>query len=452
MTPRAISADAEAFNLAHLEAVRRIVKGAASHLANSPAVRAKARRILLDTLSCAFSGRKAAEMQSLELALAESDPGLFRLPGGPALSNVSASMVVAAASAWDEACEGLPYAHGRPALALVGALLPVAIERGASLDALIDSLIAGYETSARAGGWLRIRPGMHVDGNWPALGVAAGVGVLLGLSPQQRWRAVSAVACQLPASLYSPIRSGDDARNLYSAHAALLGLMAVQGARAGIGAPDDVLLEIAHEHAIPDGRPAPADSRAFILEAYFKPHAGVRHAHYGLEAAAIIRARLASDTRTIQSVHLRIYEEATRYAGNRNPMAAITGQFSLSLGVAAGLRFGGMRPELFRSEEFHDRELRRLERLVNIEAIPDAGATGTRTATLSVCSGTTQHQVSVDTLEGDPARPPTSEQLIDKFVRYSAGVVEPERSRAFAEALIEAPGSEPFSRLWAALS
>lgn len=397
------------------------------------------------------SGRQAVELLSFERHLALSDPGPFRFPGGPPLSVSAASALAANASAWDEACEGLPYAHGRPALALIGALLPLAVQRGDTLETLLNALIAGYEAGGRAGGWLRIRPGMHVDGNWPALGVAAGVGLLLGLSPDERWQAVNSVGCQLPASLYAPIRSGDDARNLYPGHCAWLGLMAVQAARSGIRAPDEVLIEVAHEHAHADGRPAPPDSRVLLLEAYFKPHAGVRHAHYGLEAAIRLRQAMPADTRSIDAIHLKIYEEAIRYAGNRHPQAAITGQFSLSLGVAAGLRFGGMSPRLFRSEQFHDPEMRRLERLITIEPNPHAGADQTRAATLTVRAGNTTHEASVTSLAGDPSRPPTPEQIRDKFVRYSEGVIAAPQSAAFANAILTGEGSTRFSDLWNAL-
>lgn len=434
----------------HFEAIHRCVLGAAAEAVVDPAVRRKARRLLVDTIACVGSGRQSQPMRKFERSLADSDPGSFRFPGGVGLSSLAAAAVAASASAWDEACEGLPYAHGRPGLALIGALLPLAVLRGDSVDALLDALIAGYEVGARAGGWLRIRPGMHVDGNWPALGVAAGVGALLGLDPELRWQAVSAVACQLPASLYAPIRSGDDARNLYPAHSAWLGIMAVNGARAGIRAPHTALLDVARDHARPDGRPAPPESRALLLEAYFKPHAGVRHAHYGLEAAIQIREALHRETESIDAIHLSIYDEATRYADNRNPQAPITGQFSLSLGVAAGLRFGMMDPDLFRSAAFFDPELRRLEQLVTVHPLPEAGSTAKRSATLSVRAKGLSHEAQVTELAGDPVRPPNDSEFIDKFVRYSEGDVEPTRARAFAEALLQG-GETSVACLWASL-
>ena len=415
-------------------------------------VRAKARLLLLDTIGCIVSGRSAGPVIGFERAFAELDQGDFSFPHGPALTVSAAASVAAMASAWDEGCEGLPYAHGRPGLALIGSLLPIAVTRRISTERLLTALIAGYELGARAGGWLRIGPGLHVDGNWPALGVAAGVCHLLELSAAQTWNAISLVACQLPASLYLPIRSGDDGRNTYPSHAASLGLQAALASAAGISAPSEALAEYARDHARPDGRPAPADDRWFILECYFKPHAGVRHAHYGLEAALRIRERLSRTTHSIRAALLRIYPEASVYAGNRDPQAPITAQFSLSLGVAAGLRFGSMDPDLFRSATLQDAELRRLERLVVIEADPTFGHDRQRAAILRVETDDAVFEERIDILDGDPLHPLDAHRLIEKFVRYSRASIDEERARAFAHALIEAEQPGGFDVLWRMLS
>lgn len=409
----------------------------------------KARLLLLDTVGCVLSGRLSPQVHAFEASLGRIDPGGFTFPKGPGLSTNATASLAAMASAWDEGCEGLPYAHGRPALALVGALLAVGVARCLSIGRVIESLVAGYEVGARAGGWLRIAPDMHVDGNWPAIGVAAGVGHLLELSPDQRWNAMAMVACQLPASLYLPIRTGDDARNTYPAHAAALGLQAALASAAGISAPEQAIIDYARNRAHPDGRPAPAHDRWFILESYFKPHAGVRHAHYGLEAALSIRDQLKAKTSAISRARLRIYPEATIYAGNRNPQAPITAQFSLSLGVAAGLRFGAMDPDLFRDERLHDPELRRLEQLVDIEAVPDWGKDRRRAAHLQVeTSEGAVFEQSVDTLAGNPERPLTPEQVVQKFLRYSASSIDRTPAEQFCSAVLHAPEETDFARVW----
>ena len=130
-----------------------------------PAVDAHARLVLLDTLGCAIAGRAATEVVALETEAARREPGDFRFPGGPGLGLRPAVQLLAIAPTWHEACEGHAHAHGRPGIATIATLLPLAIARGALLGELVDALVLGYEIGARAGGWLRINPGLHVDGN-----------------------------------------------------------------------------------------------------------------------------------------------------------------------------------------------------------------------------------------------------------------------------------------------
>jgi len=414
-------------------------------------IRTKASLLLLDTLGCILAGRAARQVRDTERLFAAVDPGPFHFPGGAGLALQPAASIAAMASAWDEACEGLPYAHGRPGLALVGALLPLAVIRRASVAQLLRALQLGYEVGARAGGWLRIRPGMHVDGNWPAIGVAAGVAQLLGAPPEQIWQAINIAGCQLPTSLYAPIRTGDMARNTYLSHCATLGLLAACSAAGGLTAPDDALLQYATHHASPVDTAVPAAEHPLLLEAYFKPHACVRHAHYGLEAAMLLRERIEGDLDGIETIGLEVYEEAATYAGNRAPAAPLTGQFSLSLAVAAGLRFGSMGPEIYQPERFEDQRLRELERMVQISTRAELGAGGRRAAVLTIHHRGRALTEQVDSVAGGPERPLSRAFLIDKFVRYSAAACTTWQAQAFASDLLDGASSQDFAQLWSGL-
>jgi len=433
-------------------AIRQVIVRLAGRETLAPAIRDKAGVLLLDTLACILAGRLSEEVAGAERAFGNLDPGPFRFPGGSPLSVQSAAAIGAMSSAWDEACEGLPYAHGRPGLALIGALLPLSVVRSSSLGELLVALRLGYEVGARAGGWLRIRPGMHVDGNWPAIGVAAGAARLMGLKPEGIWQALNIAACQLPASLYAPIRSGDMARNTYLAHCAQLGLLAAISAQGGITAPTDAMIQYAIGHAAPIDTPTPSPEHDFLLESYLKPHAGVRHAHYGLEAAIQIRTRIGVEPSAITAIRLEVYEEAATYAGNRAPARPLTGQFSLSLAVAAGLRFGEMGPEIYRPDRFNDPELRRLEALTEVLARPELGASGARTAILTVEAGARAERERVDSIAGGPERPLSRETVTAKFIRYAAAHTSPERARHFAEALLAGDTQQDFGAMWSSLS
>lgn len=408
----------------------------------------QARRLLVDTVGCALAGRQADEVRRLEAALAACEPGGFAFPAGPSLAVQAAAQVIAMAATWDEACEGHALAHGRPGVPLVAALLPLALRRDASLGDFVDAFVLGYEVGARCGAWLRIRPGMHVDANWPALGVATGAARLLGLAPEAIVQAIDIAACQLATSLYLPVAQGRTARNTYLGHSASLGLQAAFASAAGIDAPEGALAHYAANHAAAAAQPLPDASTLLLRDAYLKPFAAVRHVHYGATAARALRERLGGDTTGIRRIVLTVYEEAIVYCGNRAPRTPIQAQFSLSFGLAAMLRFGDVDPSVYAVPRFNDAELRRLEALVELEV--DAGLTARRErgATLALTHDGGTLEETVTTIAGDAQNPLDRAALLAKFAHYAAQPVAPARAQAFCDGVLDAPAGAALGALW----
>jgi 2-methylcitrate dehydratase PrpD len=337
----------------------------------------------------------------------------------------------------------------------VAALWPLAMARGDSLQAVLDALVLGYEVGARAGGWLRIQPGMHVDANWPSIGVAAGVAHLLGLPPAQVLQAMQIAACQLGTSLYLPVVQGHTSRNTYLAHSAVLGLQSALSAAAGVTAPADAMAHYASAHARAPQAPLPPAAHSLLLEGYLKPFAAVRHVHYGAVAAAQLREALQAEglaPADVEAVSLRIYEEATVYCGNRDPRTVIQAQFSLSFGLAAMLRFGHLDPSVYAHDGFADAGLRRLEALVDIGIDAQRTAAGRRGCSLQLRAGGRVFDATVDAVPGDAGCPVDDALLRDKFMRYTARQLAPDRAHALFDALLANDAAhaatKPIPHLW----
>ena len=427
--------------------------------AATPEAAMQARRLLVDTVGCALAGRHADEVHRLEAALAACEPGEFRLPGGPAMGVQAAAQVLAMAATWDEACEGHALAHGRPGVPLVAALLPLALRRGATVGEFTDAFVLGYEIGARCGAWLRIRPGMHVDANWPALGVAAGAARLLGLTPAEIGQAIDIAACQLATSLYLPVRQGRTARNTYLGHSASLGLQAAFASAAGIDAPAGALAHYAAHHAAQAEQPLLDPTVLLLRDAYLKPFAAVRHVHYGATAARKLRAQLgdgAGNTMGIRRIVLKVYEEAIVYCGNRAPRTPIQAQFSLSFGIAAMLRFGDVDPSVYAAPRFDDAELRRLEALVELEPDAELTARKQRGATLSLTLDSRVIEDTVGTIAGDADSPLDRAALSAKFMHYAAGMpalgAPASKAARFCDGVLDAPADTALAALWQQLA
>ena len=417
------------------------------------AVEQKTRLLLLDTLGCMLAGLAAPPVAGLARSLGAADGGPIRMPVvDAALSPGSAASVLATAACWDEACEGLARAHGRPGVPVIAAGLALGVQRDATLGRLLDAIVAGYEVGGRMGERLRIRPGMHVDAGWPALGVAAAAALLLDARADGAINAVEIAAAQIPFGLYLPVEQGADGRNTFLGHAAWLGTYAAFAAEAGIAAPRGAVERYAALALGIDILPAMAPAGEYIiLESYLKPFAAVRHVHYGAQAALDLRERAQIEPRSITAIELDVYPEAHTYCANRAPATPIQAQFSLTFGVAAALRFGTLGPEVYREPLFEDKELRRLEALIAIRADAALGAGGRRGAKLAIhCRGERLTQ-SVTQVPGDPGLPFSDEQCREKFLRNTRLTLGAARAEATCEAILRAEARTPLRPLWESL-
>lgn len=394
--------------------------------ADPPApVEAKARELALDTLGCVLAASAKPQVQRLAARFAAGDPGGVRVPGFPQSFSVSAAAALfAAAACWDEACEGLARAHGRPGVPVIAACASLGQVLDCTFGEWLGALIAGYEIGGRLGEVLRVGPGMHVDGAWPGLGVAAAAVRLCGGSAAQAFAAVRIAACQMPQSLYLPVLHGSEARNTYLAHSAQLGLLAANGALAGMSAPGQRL-----EGLAPPGQ-------WLVCEGYLKEFAAVRHVHYGAAAALALRPRLVERLRDISRIELRIYAEALTYCGNRAPLQPIQAQFSLSYGLARALACGELSPEAYSDAALGDPLVRALEAKVDLVEDAELTQSGLRGARLSVQAAGERLKHTVDALP-----PMTREGVIGKFAVYARRA--PEAARRF----LEAPAESRFAAL-----
>jgi 2-methylcitrate dehydratase PrpD len=403
-------------------------------------VEAKARFLLLDTLGCLLAGLRHSEVREFGRALRLAFPGDVAWPGSEIrLGPAGAAALGAAAACWDEACEGNAAAHGRPGLPVVPTLLALAADRDTTLGDLLLALVTGYEIGTRAGEAWRIPAGLHVDGSSHSLGVAAAVARLIS-GAHAIQPAIEAAACQIPASLYLPITAGSVLRNTYVSHAALLGLMSGAAAEAGFAMPGGALEE-GRRRVLRATEPAyVAPTGAWtILDGYLKPFAGVRHTHYGVEAALRLRRHDDFSLDAIRGITLEIYEEATRYCANRAPRSAIQAQFSLSYAVAAALVLGDLGPDAY-AIVGRDSAIARLEQLVVVTVDPRRIGRG---ATLTIDLGTKQLSEDVDRVAGDPGRTIRNDEVIDKFSRYAEPMLGPQPVAALTAFILHADLAAP---------
>ena len=409
-------------------------------IAGLPKVEQKARLLLLDTLACAVAGLGKAEPRALAKQLARIAPGPVRLPGThEGLAPAEAAYVLALAACWDEACEGLARAHGRPGLHAVATAAALGNALKATIEDVLHAIVSGYEIGGRFGEALRIRPGMHVDGGWGSLASTAAAAHTLNADVETTGNALAMAACQMPCSLYLPIAEGCSARNTYAAHAASMGIFYAQSAMAGMTAPEGAVdaanaLNFRGEKLHPS--PSDATDEFYILEGYLKPHAAVRHVHYGVACAMLWRKENPhADPGAIEALELETYEEAVRYCGNRLPQAPVQAQFSLTYGLAHALRTGTLNPDAYLPEALGNAGQQSLERKITVTVNPRIRDRG---AILRVRTGDRVQSYEVDSVEGDLENPVSARQVIAKAGQYMTPVIGPERTRRAIDSIMGA--------------
>ena len=405
------------------------------------AVERRARELLLDTLGCMAAGFQNQEVGEMTKRLAALDGGAIRLPGaGEDLTPSNAAFVAAVAACWDEACERLARAHGRPGLHAFAPVLALALAHKRSLGDALRSLVVGYEVGGRLGEVLRIRRGMHVDGTWGLFAGAASAVWLDGGDAAAAHIALNAAACQVPFSLYLPVAAGATIRNTYAGSAAAPAVRLVAAIGVGISTPDNAVAEFA-ARALglgPTDLTLAQPGEWFITQGYLKPFAAARHVHYGAQAALDWRACSGSGTSQITALRLHTYEEAMIYCGNRAPEAALQAQFSLTYGVAHALVLGSLDPGAYTPEALRDPEVLRLEELIELDVNGDADAGG-RGARLDVTTSKGSESVGVDQVAGDPGarcrRHRCGKSLRVMRRRYSAAKARPASGTPFSRAI-----------------
>jgi 2-methylcitrate dehydratase PrpD len=404
-------------------------------LSAAPALQAKIRVVLLDTVACAIGSMNDPVVQQVAERFGMLSPGPVRIPGTDIATGIAdAAFVMTMAACWFEACEGVASAHGRPGLSVIPAAVMIGSAKGLPVNTVLTAIALGYEIGGRLGAAYRVKGGIHVDGTWGLAASTATAAYLLGGDTPAIRNAVNLALCQMPGSLYLPVITGDTARNTYAANASAESIRLAQAALAGVTAPDTVDAEVLRI-IMDDSRSTTVDwsmcQPLKIEDAYIKMFAAVRHVHYGVSCALDwVEQHGNAAAQTIDGLSLSIYEEAITYCGVRQPRTPIQAQFSLSYGIAHALTFGSLGPEAYASERLTYPEVQRLEALLEIAADPHMP---TRGAVLLIAVARQTETISVNALVGDPGNPLSEEDVTGKAKTYMSPVI----GKAAAETMIK---------------
>jgi 2-methylcitrate dehydratase PrpD len=349
-----------------------------SHAALSEDVRHYARRHLLDTVGVMIAGAGGEVATRAEKVLAGVRPaGRVPVPGRARRADLlDAAFLGGTAAHGIELDDGFTKGSVHPGCAVIPAALAVGHAHNASGTALIEAIVAGYETvTAIAGAChpdLRQR-GFHPTGAVAVFGAAMAAGKLNGLSAPQLAHAMG-IAASSSAGLFAFVNGGGDIKRLHAGHASREGLQAALLAGEGVEGPPGVIeardgfmqafafgqgtaRAIALPPAVPFG----------ITDCYIKPNPCCRHIQPATEALIGLLNDEKIATADVRRVDAETYRIAAEHAHTGWDDFA-SAQLSFPYLMALAMKFRAIKFEYFDEATRRDPALAALAAKLHVSA------------------------------------------------------------------------------------
>jgi 2-methylcitrate dehydratase PrpD len=416
----------------------------------SPEVVHYAKRHLLDTVGVMIAGA-AGDVATRAQAVVASVRGAGKIPvpGRARRADLlDAAFLGGTAAHGIELDDGYRAGSAHCGCVVVPAALSIAYDRGADGRALLEAVVAGYETSialARACAPDLRQRGFHPTSAVGPFGAAMATAKLRGL-PADRLSHALGIAASSAAGLFAFVNGGGDIKRLHAGHASREGMQAALLAEQGVEGPPDVIeardgfmqafafgrLERARAIALPPATPFG------ITDCYIKPYACCRHIQPAIEAlyGLLNDEKIATDD--IKRVDVETYKIAAEHAHTGwDDFASAQLSFPYLMGLAA--RFRGIKFEHFDQATRRDPAFAAFANKLTITAPPEIDQLypRLRPARVTVTTARGRYTRQADEALGSRLLPLDDAGLNEKFL----GLVAP--------VLGDKSAAELCARLWA---
>jgi 2-methylcitrate dehydratase PrpD len=408
-----------------------------------------ARRHLLDTVGVMIAGAPGSIATQAENVIKSVRPaGAIPVPGRERRADLlDAAFLGGTAAHGIELDDGYRHGSAHCGCVVVPAVLAVGYERRASGRALIEAMVAGYETNiclARACAPELRQRGFHPTSAVGPLGAAMATARLRGLNKQQFANALG-IAASSAAGLFAFVAGGGDIKRLHAGHASREGTQAALLAEQGTEGPPNVVegrdgfMQAFAFGRIDKARPInlPPETEYGITDCYIKPYACCRHIQPAVEAMFGLCNDEKIAFEDINKVDVETYKIATEHAHVPwDDFASAQLSFPYLMGLAA--RYRGVKFEHFDEKTRNDPAFATFAHKLTVSAPTEIDQLypRLRPARVTVTTAKGKFVRQADEAWGSRIVPLDDQGLIDKFL----GLVAPAFGEARAKDLSE--------RLW----
>lgn len=407
-----------------------------------------ARRIFLDDIGAMVAGHRDSEVQDVlrDWPLLPGSATVLR-PGSGSAHPWSAAEVNALAGCWLEEDGGFRINTAHAGLYTLPTVIAIAEDRGLTLGEAFAAMIVGYEVAARiVTRWDVAAANSHAHGSVSAAAAAAAAGRALRLDEDQWLAAVTSAVTLSPAAPFGHAFAGAVVRNLWAAVGNRTGQLAVHAARHGVGG-----LPTSIDDTYGDVFRAPRWQGAMLTDelgtavqsAYQKMYGCCGYLHSAVEAVLDLQRDEQFHSGDVVNVIARMHKSGMPL-NDVAPPTTLGARFSAPHAIAATLVRGSANPTSFNAESLVDPDTRRLRELVEMVEIdrPDRDpALRDAEVELTLSDGRELRRYVAIAI-GDPARPMTDEQLIEK-----AGALTGRDVSGLADVLFGANLDAPFAEV-----
>ena len=245
--------------------------------------------------------------------------------------------------------DGHNMTRAHPGTSFIGGILAAAWENDLTLEQLLTVLLVAYETTIRSGAAIMdYYQYAHSSGTFGAVGVAAGLGRILGFTKEQLNNVLS--VAEFNAPLVPGIRSVEyPSMNKDGVpFGVITGMMAVRAAQCGFEGNKNLLEAEEYQHYLDD-----LGTKWQVMDLYFKPYTCCRWGHPAIDACVDLMRMNGITAADIEKVTIRTFHRATLLS-KIVPKTADEAQYNIAYPVAAALVYGDFGLAQVREESLGD--------------------------------------------------------------------------------------------------
>lgn len=320
-----------------------------------------------------------------------------------------------------------------PAGPVASALTAFAQFRPISGQDFMNALTLGCEIECRIGNSVfpeHYAMGWHITGTTGVFGAAAAIGRVLGLDEQRMTWAMGLAATQ-PVGL--KVQFGTDTKSFHPGRAAQNGMIAALLAQQGYTASDVALEGFDGWGQALSTRRNWDEVTGELGERYelalntYKPFACGIVAHPSIDAAIQLRNANSPRPGDIRSIALKVHPLVLNLMGKTEPRTGLEGKFSIFHAVAVALVTGRAGEQAFTDAAVKDPTVVSLRKKVEATVDP-AIKPDQADMVVTLNDGRTMH-VFVEHAVGSQLHPMSDQQLVEKFMGQTEGILPADRSR-----------------------